>query len=136
MTILVDTNVLLSAAIRDRLPERVIEAIAARDDWTWMATPQIEAEYRDVLARPKFKIPQPHYDHWLQFLEANVRLFDPSATVPDFPRDPKDVPFLLAALASQADYLITGDKDLLEAQHLVPTRIVTVAEFAHLFGIP
>ena len=86
MTILVDTNVLLSAAIRDRLPERVIEAIAARDDWTWMATPQIAAEYREVLGRPKFKIPQPQYDHWLQFLEANVRLFGPSATVPDFPR--------------------------------------------------
>ena len=35
---------------------------------------------------------------------------------PAFPRDPKDVPFIAAALASEADYLITGDKDLLDEQ--------------------
>lgn len=136
MTLLVDTNILLSAAIRDRLPERVIEAIAARDDWTWIATPQIEAEYQEVLGRPKFSIPPSHHQRWLQFLRANIRVVDLSATVPEFPRDPRDVPFLIAALASKADYLITGDKDLLESQQLVPTRIITVAEFAILFGIP
>jgi len=35
--------------------------------------------------------------------------------VPDFPRDPKDAPFLAAALAARADFLITGDNDLLQA---------------------
>src|SRR5438105_4998961 len=107
MTLLVDTNVLLSAAIRDRLPQRVIEAIAAHDDWNWMVTAPIDAEYREVLARPKFKIPELHRQSWLQFLEATVRPFTPLSPPPlDFPRDPKDVPFLVAALASQADYLI------------------------------
>lgn len=55
--------------------------------------------------------------------------------LPDFPRDPKDVPFLAAALAAQADILITGDKDLLDARHLVSTHIVTVAEFAAEFQV-
>ena len=56
-------------------------------------------------------------------------------TVPDFPRDPKDAPFLAAALAAQADFLVTGDKDLLHAKGVVATRIVTVAEFSSEFQI-
>ncbi len=56
-------------------------------------------------------------------------------TAPDFPRDPKDAPFLAAALASHADFLITADKDLLQAGNVVATRILTVAEFSSEFGI-
>lgn len=57
------------------------------------------------------------------------------AHVPDFPRDPKDAPFLAAALAGRADFLITDDKDLVQAGGLVATRIVTVADFSREFGI-
>jgi len=56
-------------------------------------------------------------------------------TPPPFPRDPKDELFIAAALASDADYLITGDKDLLEEQPLASTQIVRPAEFARLFAI-
>jgi predicted nucleic acid-binding protein len=53
MNVLVDTNVLLSAALRDKLPERVLLYVAARDDFRWLVTPEILAEYRDVLRRPR-----------------------------------------------------------------------------------
>jgi putative PIN family toxin of toxin-antitoxin system len=42
-------------------------------------------------------------------------------------RDPADQPVLLTVLASQANYLITGDKDLLALANDYP--IVTPAEF-------
>jgi predicted nucleic acid-binding protein len=50
-------------------------------------------------------------------------------------RDPKDQPFLHAALSFGADYLITGDGDLLALRDRSKTRIVTVAEFAQQMGI-
>jgi predicted nucleic acid-binding protein len=50
MNILVDTNVLVSAVIRDRLPQKVIEEIVSRDEWFWIVSVEIEREYRDVLA--------------------------------------------------------------------------------------
>lgn len=50
MNVLVDTNVVISAVIRDRLPQRVIEEIVACDDWFWIVTTEIETEYREVLA--------------------------------------------------------------------------------------
>jgi len=135
MKLLVDTNVLISAAIRDRLPDRVIRHIAAQDDWLWLVTPDIDHEYRRVLSRPKFRLAPEVLAEWLKFLE--------SSTVPvaiaddhfEFPRDPNDSLFLAAANATGADYLITGDKDFEEASQFISTRIVTVAEFAKLFHI-
>jgi len=53
----------------------------------------------------------------------------------EFPRDRKDVPVLQAAVAAEADYLITGDRDFTEAQSLITSRILTVSEFARLFDI-
>ena len=58
-----------------------------------------------------------------------------SASNRGIPRDPKDAPFLAAAVAFDAEFLITGDKDLLEASDIVKTRIVTVAEFSEEFHV-
>lgn len=47
-------------------------------------------------------------------------------------RDPKDDIFLACALAGQCDYLVTGDRDLLDLQGhpgLGQLRIVTPREF-------
>ena len=41
MKVLVDTNVLISAAFRDRLPEKVILFLSARPYFMWIATEEI-----------------------------------------------------------------------------------------------
>lgn len=134
MNVLVDTNVLISAVIRDRLPQRVIDEIASRDDWFWIVSAEIETEYREVLARPKFKVSDAIQQSWRALIEEVAIRIEPS-THPTFPRDPKDELFIAVALASDADYLITGDKDLLDEQPLVSTQILRPADFARLFAI-
>lgn len=135
MKVLIDTNVLLSAALRDRLPERVVLSVAVRDDWRWLVTPEILAEYVNVLARPKFNLPSDVLKQWSDLLSMRtVNVGSPPVSV-DFPRDPKDALFLAAAIATDAEYLVTGDQDLLQAQSVVTTRIVTLAEFANSFQI-
>jgi len=135
MNVVIDTNILLSAALRDRLPERVVLYVAGRDDIRWLVTPEILAEYTDVLRRPKFGLEEQTLKRWAELLEMRTVNVGSPPTVPDFPRDPKDAPFLAAALAAHADFLITGDKDLLQAKNIVSTRIVTVAEFSNEFQI-
>jgi putative PIN family toxin of toxin-antitoxin system len=57
---------------------------------------------------------------------------DPSPTVPVQVRDPEDVEILAAAPGGNADYLVTGDADLLELRGdpgLGSLRIVTVIDF-------
>jgi putative PIN family toxin of toxin-antitoxin system len=134
MNVLVDTNVVVSAVIRDGLPRRVVEEIAGHDDWFWIVTDDIEKEYREVLARPKFNIQPEIQQSFTNFIEIVTIRVQP-VTPPPFPRDPKDEMFIGAALASNADYLITGDKDLLDLQRLSSTQILSPADFARLFGI-
>ena len=135
MNILVDTNVLLSAALRDRLPEKVVRYVATDDACRWLVTLEIHKEYLEVLKRPKFGLSQEVLQPWTELIEMRSIIVPSPPIAIDFPRDPKDAPYLSAAVATGADYLITGDKDLLHAKVSIPTRIVTVAEFAAEFHI-
>jgi len=134
MKLLVDTNVLLSAALRDRLPERVVLHIAARDDWRWLVTPEILSEYVDVLRRPKFNLTAEVLSRWSELLQMRT-VQVPSPLAVDFPCGPKDAPFLAAAIAHDADWLVTGDRDLHAAQSLLSTRVASVGQFAAEFQI-
>lgn len=50
----------------------------------------------------------------------------------DFPRDQKEAKFLACALATDADYLITGDRDLIEAYRLLNTTVCSLNPFKRL----
>lgn len=135
MRALIDTNVLLSAALRDRLPERVVIFVATQNDWKWIVTADILDEYINVLRRPKFKLPEDLVQQWTNLISMRTVNAGTPSIAPKFLRDPKDLPFLAAALFHQANYLITGDKDLLDIRDSIDTRIVTVAQFASEIGI-
>lgn len=54
MNVVIDTNVLVSAALKNRTPEAVLRWIVAQPGWDWVVSTEIHAEYKTVLARPKF----------------------------------------------------------------------------------
>jgi len=132
MKIIVDTNVLVSAILRDRDPELVIQFIVKHPDFEWVASPEILAEYQAVLARPKFRLSQKNQDAWMTLLSAAIAPIEVNVTV-DFPTDPKDAMFLSCAIAADADFIVTGDTDLLDADLAINTAVVTVAAFKALF---
>jgi len=132
--VVIDTNVLISAILRDRLPERVLVFIARQDDMQWVATQAIIDEYQKTLVRPKFAIPAAELIKQFAFIDQFALKMEANIAV-DFPRDRKDEKFLICARAAHADYLITGDRDFAEAQRLIATRIVSVAEFARIMDI-
>jgi putative PIN family toxin of toxin-antitoxin system len=130
MKILLDTNVLLSAAWRDRLPEKIVLHVATDRECQWIVTAPILQEYLEVLKRPKFALPTEHLQQWAELIEMRTFMVPtPTVDVSQL-RDPKDIIFLAAAVATAADFLVTGDRDLLQAQFAGPTRIVTVADFS------
>ncbi len=135
MIVVLDTNVLLSAALRDRLPERVVLFVATHSDLQWLVTSEILGEYAEVLHRPKFKFSVETRNHWLEVTRLRTVLAESPPTDRCLLRDPKDEPILAAAMAHHADYLVTGDRDLLDVRATLSIRVVTVAEFAKLFNI-
>ena len=50
----------------------------------------------------------------------------------EFARDRKDAKFIACALVSDADFLITGDRDFTHAKKLVNTTIISVSLFKRL----
>ncbi len=63
---------------------------------------------------------------------AGVTPIVPSSDIPVSLRDPKEEHILAAALAGKADYLVTGDDDLLVHQsdpRLGSLKIMTAAQF-------
>ncbi len=128
MRIVVDTNILVSAILRGRMPKRAIQSIIDRPDWNWLVSLEILAEYKDVLLRPKFKLSQEVIEEWWEIFDTVTQLIEVEVKV-DFPRDRKDAKFLACALAGNANFLITGDRDFTEVETLGNTKIVSVSGF-------
>ena len=128
MKVIIDTNVLISAAISGRTPEVVILWVVDRRDVQWIVSEEILTEYKAVLSRRRFKLSSTQQERWCQVLEEATTLVTVNLET-DFPRDQKDAKFLSCALASKADFLITGDRDFSEAQALIETTIVSVSLF-------
>lgn len=132
MKVIVDTNVLVSAIIRDNLPEQLILWLLSQSSVEWIATADILLEYINVLQRKKFNLPADVVFQWRCLFDEHIHLVVPNVTV-DFPRDRKDAKFLECALTCGADVFVTGDKDFSEAQALIRTQIMTTAQFISVF---
>lgn len=133
MRVVIDTSVLVSAAIRDRLPERVVLWCVAQEDVEWLVSPEILDEYINVVNRPKFQLSAATIAWWMDLLSRRTRVILPAVDIP-FPRDRKDARFLMCAESGGADALITGDGDFSEARSLVSATIMNVRQFAERFA--
>jgi putative PIN family toxin of toxin-antitoxin system len=129
--VVVDTNVVVSAAFRDRTPEEVILFIVGSEDFEWVASSKIIAEYNEVLSRKKFNLPPSVLRQWRDIFDKCATTVESDLDI-DFPRDQKDAMFLECSLAADADYLITGDTDFTGAQKLTNTTILSVSQFKQL----
>ena len=97
----------------------------------WIVSPEIMTEYREVLSRPKFGLPDDIRETWFDLLDALTVSFDVDFEI-DFPSDRNDAKFLACAVTAGADYFVTGDRDFSDAQKLLSTTILSVTQFKKL----
>ena len=132
MRIVIDTNILISAVLRDRIPEAVLLFIIESPDWQWIASSSIVSEYIGVLSRPKFKLPRDILDRWQTVFDSAITIVVPTETL-EFLRDPKDAKFLNCVIQGEAHYFITGDQDFSEAPESILNIICSVNQFHEQF---
>jgi putative PIN family toxin of toxin-antitoxin system len=134
MRVILDTNVLLGALISPLGPPDAIYLAwrAARFDLV-TSTAQLD-ELRRVSRYPKLKTILPA--HRVGTMVNNMQRAIVLGALPSLPdameiNDPNDAFLLAMALASEADYLVTGDRraGLLQLGTAGRTRIVTPATF-------
>ena len=103
-----------------------------RDEFVLITSEAVLSELAEVLHRPRVQ----RYRKWTtqQYQEAaylmrlNGIVVEPAEVI-GFDRDVKDVHVLGAALAGDADFIVTGDRDLLDLEEFEGTAIVTPARF-------
>lgn len=128
MRVVVDTNVLISAILKDKEPEAVLLYVIESPDVEWIVSSFILAEYMEVLRRKKFGLSSELVDKWAAMINLLSTVIDIDVSI-DFPRDRKDAKFLECAIAGNAQFFITGDRDFVHAQKLMDTTIISVSKF-------
>ena len=131
MRVVIDTNVVVSAAFKNKGPEEVLQFIVSRHDFEWVVSPAILAEYKEVLAREKFGLSIELRRKWEHLLDSATTLIDVPAAI-EFSRDPTDAKFLACAVTANAEWLVTGDRDFTHARKLINTTILSVSLFKKL----
>ena len=133
MRLILDTNILLSALLSPSgAPAKLLDAWE-RKAFTLVACDRLIAELRDVAGRPFFRARL--RASVAELLAAGIRDF--SVFYQDLPSgpiapDPKDSYLLALAEASQAGFLVTGDKELQSLKYHKSTRTITPAAMVDL----
>lgn len=126
--VIVDTNCWISFLIGRRLG-RLVELLSNERVMLVLCDELLE-EIREVTVRPKFVryFPQAEVESLIEFMKLIGERFTPSPIEPTC-RDEADDYLLALALDSKANYLVTGDQDLLVLRKVAGCRIVDAATF-------
>ena len=130
LRLVLDTNVVISAALKPEGLQRTVFLLAITKPARLYVSEAILAEYRLVLARPELRIRRGLQMQFLDLVENRSRRVSPARLVGAC-SDPDDDRFLECADEARADYLVTGN-----LRHFPrfwkATKVVSAREFVSL----
>ena len=109
LRLVIDTNVIVSAALKPDGLQRTVFLLATAKPARWYVSRPIIEEYAVVLARPELKIRKSLRLQFIQLIKNHTYSVAPSR-LPQLTTDPDDNIFLECADAARADYLVTGNQ--------------------------
>jgi uncharacterized protein len=130
-----DTNVIVSSLLfKNGNPSRAFR-YALKHGEVLLSLELLE-ELSDVLGREKFDrfVTSDERDEFLETFVERAMLVEVIERVQEC-RDPKDDKILELALNGQAEYIVSGDKDLLVLNPFRGVKIVTAEEFLRVVQI-
>jgi putative PIN family toxin of toxin-antitoxin system len=120
--ILLDTNVLVAAFATRGFCHDILQIVLAGHQ---LVVGEAVLEELERILCVKLGIPEPHVSEVVGFVREHAEVVAPAepATWPE--TDPADRWIAAAALSGAVDILVTGDKDLLDANSVEGLRIVS-----------
>lgn len=135
--VVLDTNVLVSASFRklSPIPNQIYQALKAQQ-FLLVTSPSIMAEVEEVVNRD-YIVKRTHMTQKERhlFIESliEISIFTSGKTIlQKVSRDLEDDKFLICAYEVKADYIVTGDDDLLVLKEYQGTKIVSPRKFVEL----
>ncbi len=130
--VVIDTNVFIRYLLRPSAAlRRLIENLWLEDQVQVVSAPELFQELREVLGREAIRaIIRPDEGLvLLEALQAKVELLPSLGEIPAYSRDPKDDKFIACAIAGQASFLITENRDILAFGGIAGVQILTPYDF-------
>jgi putative PIN family toxin of toxin-antitoxin system len=133
MIVVFDTNVLIAAIVTEGICSKLLRRARA-GEFSLISCPFLLKELRRVLSK-KLRLGQEDLALALEATsEAFGQVLDHSVKIKDICRDVDDDNVIACAVAAKADYLVTGDSDLLEIKTCRGVKIITPRDFEALFA--
>jgi putative PIN family toxin of toxin-antitoxin system len=123
--VVLDTNVIMAALLAKGLCHDVFTLLIKNR--ALASSPALLTELDETIKR-KFE-PRPKTRLFLARLRRQVRLVEPAPLPAPACRDPDDDVVLATALEARANFIVTGDNDLLTLKQFQGVRIVSPREF-------
>ncbi len=126
MKVILDANVLIAAVAGRGLCESLLELCLEEHDL--IVSEQLLEEVHHNLVR-KIRLPRDVALDFCRLLRNNALLATPATVAGDACRDTKDLHLLGLSESAKAEFLVTGDRDLIESGWRGTTTVVTPRQF-------
>lgn len=122
-----DTNVFISALVFGGIPRNIL-LLADEGRFELVVSKQILAELRGIL-RTKFRYGRKELDEVETILTSVGIVVDPRHKIRKITADPEDNMVLECAIEGDVDYIVSGDKHLLDLKTYKRVKILSPASF-------
>jgi putative PIN family toxin of toxin-antitoxin system len=129
MKIVLDANVIIAAFAARGLCESIMEVCLIEHEI--LLCDELSEEILRNL-RLKIKLSAKIIDDIGDLLQEHASMINPAPLAPDICRDPDDVKILGLAVTASANYIVTGDKDLLVLKEFQGIPILSPRAFSNL----
>lgn len=128
MRVILDTNLWISFLISSDFQK--LDDLLLKGNCTLLFSKELLKEFLEVVKRPKLKkyISEDDLDDILELMNVFGEFVSVTSEI-ERCRDPKDNFLLSLAIDGNADYLLTGDKDLLVLESFENTKIWKITDF-------
>lgn len=128
--VVIDTNVLVSALINGGKPKKLLGKLLK--EHTLIMSPVTTAELADVLSRDKFIVKRAQVDKFVLEIVGKSKMVPTTRPFKGISRDPDDDAIINTAFRGKAEYVVTGDKDLLALGAFKKIQIVSVNQMLEI----
>ncbi|MCX5806849.1 MAG: putative toxin-antitoxin system toxin component, PIN family [Proteobacteria bacterium] len=131
-----DTNIIVSGIVSPKGSTRKLLELSKEETFKVVTSILINREILEVLHRnsiyTKYGLNEAIIDDIASFLYEGTILTEDSYEIMKIKKDPEDDKFINCAVEGEADYIVSGDKHLLDLKHYSGIQIVNATSFLRI----